>query len=302
MPEEILDVQGIYKSFGNNVAAEDISFKLRPGEIMGLLGPNGAGKTTIIRMIMDIIKPDRGTVSYNFNSASGEGIKQRTGYLPEERGIVKEVVVLNVLLYVAALKGMPRQQALQQAEQYLELMGLTDYAHKKIQSLSKGMAQKVQFIMTILHDPDLLVLDEPLSGLDPLNQELFRDIIIDFRKRGKTILLSSHQMNLVEELCDRIFMINEGRQVLYGPLTEIKQKHANPLVNIYPGKGKELFLKHFPRAEESRPGWFRMELQQGEPGEFLRNLPDGVEVEELHLEQSSLHQIFIDKVREGSRK
>lgn len=300
MPDTIMEIEGITKNFAGKNVVEGVSFSLFPGDILGLLGPNGAGKTTIIRMMMDIFKPDAGRIHYSLNGGIDvKNVKGRMGYLPEDRGLVSEVKVLDLIVYIGTLKGLSRQQARELGLEHLKHMGLEEYANKKVQSLSKGMKQKVQFIMTTLHDPDILILDEPLSGLDPVNQELFRDRILEHRNKGKAILLSSHQMNIVEELCDRIYMINHGQEVLYGTVQEIKNRYSNPLANLYLAQGKEIFTAAFPGAEEYRPGWFRLPLNDESVHTFLASLPAEVDIQEMHIEQSSLHQIFINQVRGG---
>lgn len=300
MPDNIVEISGINKAFGNKQVVKNVSFSVKQGEIMGLVGPNGAGKTTIIRMIMGIIKPDGGVVSYNFNGQYYKSAPQnKTGYMPEERGLVKEVKVLDLITYLGSLKGLTRKEAQKKALEQLELMELQDYAYKKVETLSKGMKQKLQLIMTYLHDPQLLILDEPLSGLDPVNQELFRDMIFDFAQKGKTILLSSHQMSLIEDICERVFMINRGECVLYGDLLTIKEQHADPFIELLVMKGKDILQSKYPQAQEFRKDWLRMQLEENSLQEFIAKLPSEIVVAEMHMEQSSLHQIFLKLMREG---
>jgi len=212
--ETILDVKGLTKSFGNKKAVDNISLSVTRGEVMGLLGPNGAGKTTAIRMIMGIMAPDAGEISFNFGDGPQPLDKSRIGYLPEERGLYDDARVIENLLYLAGLKGMPAAEARREALQWLERLDLGAYANQKLEKLSKGMQQKVQFIASILHRPVLVLFDEPFSGLDPVNQDVIKEIIRELRDGGTTVLLSAHQMNMVEELCDSIFLINHGREVL----------------------------------------------------------------------------------------
>jgi ABC-2 type transport system ATP-binding protein len=226
-----IEVSKVSKRFGDVEAAKDISFEVESGEIFGLIGPNGAGKTTVIRMLMEIIKPDSGDVRI-LGEPLQEATKNRIGYLPEERGLYKKLTVVDTLSYLAALKGTSGSATRQRATMLLDRTGMLPHQHKKVEELSKGMAQLIQFIATILHDPQLVILDEPFYGLDPVNTRLLKDMVSELRKLGKTIILSTHMMNEVEELCDRILMINKGRSVLYGNLSEIKARFRTNSVNI----------------------------------------------------------------------
>ena len=227
-----IELQNVRKTYGRGantkVAVDNVSWKSGGGEIFGLLGPNGAGKTTMIRMMLDIIRPDEGQVLLDGDSSANRTLefKRRIGYLPEERGLYQKRKVIDVLLYFAALKGIDRSPAKEVAMKMLDRFALADCANKKIQDLSKGMGQKIQIASCILHDPDLVVLDEPFSGLDPVNTRLVRDTIHELRDEGKLIFLSTHMMSEVEALCDRIFMINNGKQVLYGSLDEIRKSYT----------------------------------------------------------------------------
>ncbi len=226
-----VEVSQVSKRFGDVEAAKDISFEVESGEIFGLIGPNGAGKTTVIRMLMEIIKPDSGDVRI-LGEPLQEATKNIIGYLPEERGLYKKLTVVDTLSYLAALKGTSGSATRQRATMLLERTGMLPHQHKKVEELSKGMAQLIQFIATILHDPQLVILDEPFYGLDPVNTRLLKDMVSELRKQGKTIILSTHMMNEVEELCDRILMINKGQSVLYGNLSEIKARYRTNSVFI----------------------------------------------------------------------
>jgi ABC-2 type transport system ATP-binding protein len=221
-----VEVNHIVKSFADKVAVNDLSFSVAQGEIFGLIGPNGAGKTTTIRMMMDIIKPDSGEVNILGEKLS-EASKNKLGYLPEERGLYRKLSVLDSMIYLASLKGMDRHSAEEKADELLNQTGMLPHKGKRIEELSRGMGQIIQFIVTIIHDPELVILDEPFAGLDPVNTELLKGMFADLRNQGKAIILSTHQMNQVEELCDRILMINDGRAVLYGNLAEIKSKYRS---------------------------------------------------------------------------
>ncbi len=227
-----VELQQVSKTFGRGadrtVAVNDVSWTARGGEVFGLLGPNGAGKTTMIRMMLDIIRPDSGTVLIDGDAAGSckQSFKSRLGYLPEERGLYKRRKVIDVLRYLGALKGMSASQAKATARDLLERFDLADWAHKKVEDLSKGMSQKIQIAACIIHEPEMVVFDEPFSGLDPVNVRLVREVITELRAKGKLVFLSTHMMAEVEALCDRIFMIHGGNQVLYGNLQDIKKSHT----------------------------------------------------------------------------
>lgn len=230
-----IEVLGVSKRYGQFTAVDDFSFEVKTGEIFSMLGPNGAGKTTTIRMILDIIKPDAGKVSV-LGAPFTESTKERIGYLPEERGLYKNVRVLELLGYLGSLKGMKPSAASKRAEAMLEEVGLGENKKSKVSELSRGMSQKVQFIATILHDPELLIIDEPFSGLDPVNTDLIKNMIFRLRDQGKTVVMSIHEMHQVEEMADRLVMINKGKRVLYGPVDEVRHQYAENAV-IVSGKG-----------------------------------------------------------------
>ncbi len=230
MEAPVLSSRRLRKRYGSFVAVDDLTFDVYPGEIFGLLGPNGAGKTSTIRILMDIFKADSGEVEL-LGSPPGHS-RERVGYLPEERGLYRDQRVIEVLVYLARLKGVDSATARARAEAWLERVELADWGDKRIKDLSRGMQQKVQFVASLVHDPDLLILDEPFQGLDPVNVELLKGLMRSQISEGKTIVLSAHQMNLVEELCDRILLINEGRAVLYGPLKQIKDDYAPNSVRV----------------------------------------------------------------------
>jgi ABC-2 type transport system ATP-binding protein len=224
-----VSVNNIFKTYGKKNVVSDVSFNVEQGEIFGLIGPNGAGKTTTIRMMMDIIKPDSGEV-YVLGENFNEDTKNKIGYLPEERGLYKKQSVMDTIRYMSSLKGITVDDAT--IENFLKRIGMLPHKNKKIEEMSRGMGQLIQFLVTIIHDPVLVILDEPFSGLDPVNTELLKELIGDLKNQGKAIIFSTHQMNQVEELCDRLFMINKGQKVLYGNLAEIKKKYSNNSVFI----------------------------------------------------------------------
>jgi ABC-2 type transport system ATP-binding protein len=232
MNDAILALKDVQKRFESVTAVAGVSFEVKRGEIFGLLGPNGAGKTTLIRMILGITRPDLGEIAFALPGGDGRLCKERVGYLPEERGLYEDRRVGDTLLYLAALRGLSPHQAQERILTWLDRLELGKHFQSRIKELSKGMQQKVQFIAAVLHQPDLVVLDEPFSALDPLNQDLFQQIIRELSAGGMTVLLSSHQMNLVEQLCDRVFLINRGCQVVYGELDLIKRDYGQNLVRL----------------------------------------------------------------------
>ncbi len=295
MTQPVLEVRSISKQFEAVRAVDDVSFEVQRGEILGYLGPNGAGKTTSIRMVLGIFRPDAGEIAIHIDGHSGRLLKARTGYLPEERGLYADVTVLDALMYFAELKGIPRAASRQRILEWLARFDLLEWQNRKIEKLSKGMQQKVQFIASVAHKPDLLVLDEPFSGLDPVHQDLFKDVIRELRDAGAAIMLSAHQMNQVEELCDRIFVIHHGRRILYGSLDDIKSAHGEHVVHV-----------RFDGAAEglaSLPGVAELSIQRdratlrlergASPDAFVRALPAGLTIRELTVTRPPLHDIFV---------
>ena len=226
-----IEVQHIAKAFGTTQAVDDVSFAVEQGEIFGLLGPNGAGKTTTIRLLLDIFRPDRGSVSILGGSMTEEK-KDRIGYMPEERGLYQEVQLERCLLYLASLKSVSPETARRRLDGLLERFDLADHRGKKVKELSKGMQQKAQIINTILHEPELIIIDEPFAALDPVNSQLVKELMRELRAQGTTIMMSTHQMHQVEELCDRIVLIDQGRDVLYGNLDEIRRRFSGHAVLV----------------------------------------------------------------------
>lgn len=230
MADSVIEVRNICKKYGSHVAVDDLSFDVLQGEVFGLLGPNGAGKTSTIRILMDIFKADSGEVEL-LGGRPGQS-RERVGYLPEERGLYRDQRVLEVLVYLGRLKGVDGEAAKRRALELLERVELEEWGGKRVKELSRGMQQKVQFVACLIHDPELLILDEPFQGLDPVNVEMIKGLMRLLVIEGKTIVLSAHQMNLVEELCDRILLIDEGRALLYGSLKEIKKDFAPNSVRV----------------------------------------------------------------------
>ncbi len=292
--EPVLSIHQLGKSFKDKQIIKDITFNVHKGEIMAVLGPNGAGKSTTIRNIMGIMYPDEGAVQFH-NHASKEIPRHKIGYLPEERGLYKSVKVMDVLLYFAELKDYPLKKAKERALTYLEKFDLKGKEKSPIEELSKGMGQKVQFIASIIHEPELLILDEPFSGLDPVSQELFKKEIKALADNGTAILLSSHQMNLVEELCDRLFMIHRGKKVIYGTMDEVKSQYANFKCTLK-GENDLSELERLPEVQhvEHSGDVFVLHLTKDvNIPRWLKQLPDELSVHELSIDRISLHEIFI---------
>lgn len=298
MTQPVLDVKSISKQFEAVRAVDDVSFDVHRGEILGYLGPNGAGKTTSIRMVLGIFRPDSGEVAVHIDGHSGRLLKERTGYLPEERGLYGDVPVLDALMYFAELKGISRDASRPRILEWLARFDLLEWQSRKVEKLSKGMQQKVQFIAAVAHRPDLLVLDEPFSGLDPVHQDLFKDVIRELRDDGAAIMLSAHQMNQVEELCDRIFVIHRGRRILYGRLDDIKAAHGEHVVRVR-FDGSPEGLAQLPGVVELSIEGDRasLRLERGaSPDAFVRALPAGLTIRELTVTRPPLHDIFVRTV------
>lgn len=291
----VLQVDGLHKSFKGKKVLDNISFEVKKGEIMAILGPNGAGKSTTIRNIMGILYPDEGAI--HFHGHEGNEIpRNKIGYLPEERGLYKNVKVMDMLLYLADLKDYPLDRAKERIQFYLKKFDLEGKDRVSVEELSKGMGQKVQFIGSIIHEPDLLILDEPFSGLDPVSQDLFKQEIRQLADQGTAILLSSHQMNLVEEMCDRIFMIQQGKQIIYGSLDDVKTKYANFKCTIH-GKNDLTLLEKIndvERIEQEGDVSVLYLTKDIQPNLWLKELPEHLAVQELSINRVSLHEIFID--------
>ncbi len=233
--ERVIQVIGVTKAYGDHVAVDDLSFELCRGEIFAFLGPNGAGKTTTMRMILDILKPDRGSIAV-FGGPLTETAKDRIGYMPEERGLYRNVPLEDLLVYLGTLKGMSEADAKRRTRELLERVELGAYLKSKVNELSKGMQQKVQFIATILHRPEIIIVDEPFSGLDPINTQVLKDMLLELSRDGAAVLMSTHMMHQVEEMGDRLLMIDEGRRVLYGPVDEVRTRFARNAV-VVQGEG-----------------------------------------------------------------
>jgi len=289
------EVNHIFKSYADKAVVNDLSFSVARGEIFGLIGPNGAGKTTTIRMMMDIIKPDSGDVTM-LDEKLSEASKNKLGYLPEERGLYRKLTTIDSIIYLASLKGMDRHSAEEKADELLNQTGMLPHKRKKIEELSQGMGQIIQFIVTIIHDPELVILDEPFAGLDPVNTELVKRMFVDLRNQGKAVILSTHRMNEVEELCDRILMINNGCSVLYGNLTEIKSSYrSNSVILDFDGE-----LGEVPgvTGKRTHKGYVELVLDGNTtPQQVLERLVStGIVINRFEVATPPLNEIFLKVV------
>jgi len=291
-----LEVKNLSKSFGNLKAVNEASFVVPEGSIFGLIGRNGAGKTTTIRMMMNIYIPDSGEVILR-GTKVGQEFKNKVGYLPEERGLYKKMKVLETLLYFAELKGVTGKAVKKKAKQYLERFDLTDRIESKIEDLSKGNQQKIQFISTILHDPEFIILDEPFSGLDPINTNLLKEIILEKKKEGKVIIFSTHLMDFAEKMCDHVAMIDHGNIILNGSLHEIKEKYSQRNVSLN-YEGDISFLNGHPMVEKIADFGNTTGITVNDSNQIqdlLKLLVDkGVHVKRFDAHDISLHEIFVD--------
>lgn len=290
-------VSHISKSFGQIEAVRDVNFEVGKGEIFGLLGPNGAGKTTTIRVMLDIFKPERGTVSI-LGGPMTEKKKDLIGYMPEERGLYQDIPLERCLVYLGTLKGLSVSEAQDRLQSLLERFDLTAHKKKKVKELSKGMQQKAQIIAAILHNPELIIIDEPFTSLDPINTQLVKDLMVELHQEGVTIIMSTHQMHQVEELCDRILLINEGKNVLYGDLDTIRREHAGNAVLVR-------VTGEIPRIASvesvvSHNSATKLILKEGsDPQEVLADLvARDVSVDKFEVALPTLDEIFINVVKQ----
>jgi ABC-2 type transport system ATP-binding protein len=316
-----LRVQNVTKRFGDFTAVDDLSFDVRRGRVFGFLGPNGAGKTTTIRMIVGITAPDSGTIEYRFGRSDSQNengevrnekfvshltshvshFQDRIGYLPEERGLYKKLKIVDQLRYFAALKDVPSGEADKRIDFWLGRMGLAEWKNKKTTDLSKGMQQKIQFISTVLHDPDLLILDEPFSGLDPVNVEFMIDVLSEFRTGEKTVMFSTHQMETAERLCSDILLINKAKKVIGGSLRQVKESYGKNLIALrVAGEDGVLNDNSLVKRFERHADEIEVEMADGADDQaLLRKLVDsGATISKFEKIEPSLNDIFIDAVGE----
>jgi len=300
--------RGVSKRFSGHVAADRVSFEVRDGEIFALLGPNGAGKTTTVRMLIGIIKPDEGRVEVAAAGAALDHLPPgRTGYLPEDRGLYQEIPILRSLVYFGRLRGLDRREAARRACEWLERMGLLDRRYDRLDALSKGNQQRVQFIAAVLHRPALAILDEPFSGLDPLSQEFFLDLVRDLKDSGTTILLSSHQMDLVERVADRVLLLNHGREILSGSVGELRGGlDARPRLRVTLEQAADAAVLRADADVEVLAGdgpELRLTLRTGvQTPQFLARLVTRVPVAAIGTDAPRLHDVFVRAVRDDDAR
>ncbi|KYC45846.1 MAG: Trehalose/maltose import ATP-binding protein MalK [Candidatus Methanofastidiosum methylothiophilum] len=297
---KILEIDNITKKYNTRIAVDNFSLNAESGKIYGFLGPNGAGKTTTIRMIMGIIEPDSGKIKV-FGEKLSESTKKRIGYIPEERGLYRKYRVSDLLHYFGKLKGLSSEEAKRNTDMWLEKVGLKDRANSKIEELSKGMQQNIQLIVSLINDPDLIILDEPFVGLDPINTRNIKEIIYSLKDSGKTIIFSTHQMNEAERLCDHIFLINKGRKIIDGPLDDVKKKYSKNFVSVE-------FQNKVPNLEDI--GIVEKVYYEGNKAEIelrkntnyndlLELLMKRGDIKKYEISESSLESIFVEVVTDG---
>jgi len=295
-----LKIIRLCKTYADKLVVDHISLSAIRGEITGFLGPNGAGKTTTIRMIMGITAPDSGSIDF-LDTGSAKIPHHMIGYLPEERGLYKDSKVINMLRFLSGLKGMDSRDVTPKAMYWLDKFGIADKAHSKIEELSKGMAQKVQFI---LHEPTYIILDEPFTGLDPVSQDLFKTELRRFADAGATILLSSHQMNILEELCDKIFLIHKGKELFHGSLSDLQDAYGNVVIKLHLGDAADIpriaELNGIQNIKQTGAGKLELDLiESANAQSILREIPSDIVLKELSLARSGLHEIFVKIAKDG---
>jgi len=303
-----LEIRGVNKRYAEHVAVRDLSLAVPAGTVYGLLGPNGAGKTTTIRMILNVIAPDSGAITLLGRSSRDTSIQDRIGYLPEERGLYKKMKVRDVLRFLAELKGVARREADRRIDEWLERLTLRtaekDWGKSKVDELSRGMQQKVQFIGTLLHDPELVILDEPFSGLDPINAQALKDTVVELRRRGKTVIFSTHLMDNAERLCDSVCIIARGEKVLDGTVAAVKAENAGRTVALAldggatPAVMQVLGDRALVDRVDDHSRYFEVELHPGADAQALlqRLVAAGAAIQRFEKVQPSLHQIFLQRV------
>jgi ABC-2 type transport system ATP-binding protein len=297
--ESAVSLRDLVKTFGQHRAVDGISIEIPRGIIFGLIGPNGAGKTTTIRMILDIFRPDSGEVRV-LGLPPGSGARDRIGYLPEERGLYRKTKVLEMLEFQGSIKGAAPAAARREAAAWLDRIGLGGWKERKVEDLSKGMQQQVQFVGAVMGKPELLILDEPFSGLDPVNQNLYKDLLLELNRGGATIVFSTHQMETAEKLCREIALINHGRVVLGGPLASVKSRFGRNSVFLdFDGDGHFLRSLPFVARVDDYGGYREVRLRDGaDPQALLRALVDKGAVRRFEIVEPTLHNIFIEQVGE----
>jgi len=296
--EYAVELESVTKRFGSVVAVDDISLRVPSGSTYGILGPNGAGKTTTIRMIAGIFGPDEGRLSV-LGAHSGIEVRPRIGYLPEEKGLYKKMQAIDLLMHFGGLKGLSSADARSRATSLMRQFGLGDYLYRKCEALSKGMQQKLQVLLTVLHEPELLILDEPFSGLDPVNVEMMRDLVLDQQRAGRTVLFSTHIMETAEKMCDHVCLFHKGRKVLDGTLADVKSAHAGGIILEFDGDGA--YLHSLPEVARVNDYAHHAEVFLRDsiaPQELLKKAMERLTIRRFEVAQPSLHEIFVRTVKE----
>ncbi len=299
-PAPAVRLEAVTKRFGEHTAVSELDLQVPAGSVYGLLGPNGSGKTTTIRIIIGILGPDEGRV-HLLGGVPDPETRRRVGYLPEERGLYRKMTVLDILVFLAEIRGVRRKAATQRARHWLARLELDEWSNARVEDLSKGMQQKVQFISTVLHDPALLILDEPFSGLDPINQDVLEEIVLEFQGRGTTVLFSTHLMEQAERLCDSVCLISEARKVLDGRLADLKRAEARGVVHLsFDGPDEWIAGPEVLRVEPARGG-VHVLLADGAAAQPIlhRGVAAGVRIDHFERVEPSLHEIFVRHAGHG---
>lgn len=294
----ILELSNVNKSYGNFKAVDSLSLSVKPGTIFGLLGPNGAGKTTTIRMIMAIILPDNGNILFEGRERTMADL-QKIGYLPEERGLYPKMKIMDILIFLGQLKGLCKSEAIKKTEYWLERLSLSKWRLNKVQDLSKGMQQKIQFIATVMSDPKILILDEPFSGLDPINTKVIKDIILELKMQGKAIIFSTHIMEQVEKLCDHIVLINKGQNILDGNLSEVKRKFRRNAFRLFFDHENHIDFSKYEEIKhiKEKEKYIEIHLKNGsEINSVLTDILKDNKINRFEIYEPSLNNIFINVV------
>ncbi len=298
----VLEVHEVSKSFGSFKAVDTVSFGVSAGHVYGVVGPNGAGKTTTIRMIMNILAPDSGSIKL-FGQKMSDDLKTKIGYLPEERGLYQKMKVIDLIVFMAELRRIPAGKARKAAGQWLEKLNLVENSASKIEELSKGMQQKIQFICTIIHEPELIILDEPFAGLDPVNVNLLKDIILELKSQGKAIMFSTHMMDTAEKLCDEVMMINKGQKVLDGKLQEIQKAYGKRSLHLeYEGDGSFIKNLDMVRNVDDYGKYIEVQLKDDfSTNDLLEKIIPQLQLTKMQSQRSSLNEIFISLAGGGKQ-
>ena len=297
----MLVVENLTKEYNDVVAVKDLSFTVNEGKIFGLLGPNGAGKTTTIRTVLNILRPSSGSITFNSKPITRDFFNV-IGYLPEDRGLYKKSKVIDVVMYFAVLKNMSHSSAQKQMDYWFDKLEITQLKNKKIEELSKGNQQKVQFITSVIHNPKLLILDEPFTGFDPINQQVIRETILSFVDEGKLMILSTHQMEIAEKMCSDILLINKGKEVCKGSLSQLKRNFGGNMVELgFEGNREIIKNLSYVKGIDNYNNFAEVQLEDSvEPYVFLRDIADKIKVNHFKIVEPTLNKIFIDMIKQSN--